>query len=292
MRQKNYLIVGATSVAGQSAITEIRTIDSNAKIIGTTSKEEPLSFVDSSICGVDLANENALSIIEQNLNVPIDTMIFCPAYGMVGYPSEYAPMSDIETCFQFSVRPILSLMQSLSPKITVGFSAFYWLKSLRVSYGSMAYAKYAIERLAVQNPDRLRIVRSGLFPSKSLRAIALLVQRTVQKASFPESIDMKSDWKNSGLSFADFFTVFAQNYEREMLSEYLTTEYRCTTEKDLAKGIGLAVQEDSKAIINIVGDSTWFEDQLTAGLEFLERNKPAFELANSFSLSKSKVEHK
>jgi len=295
MKQKHYLVVGASSVAGQKALEAIRLKDPNARITVTTSKAPASGSTALSeretedgrtdretIYGVDLAKPGTIRHIKPALAAPVDVMVFCPAFGMVGYPSELAPIADVEACFDFSVRPVLELIDELNPQLTIGFSSYYWLRSLEIAYGSMAFAKYALEKLAVENPNHIRIVRAGLFPSKSLRGICLLIQRAVQKESFPGSTQLKTDWKASGLSFADYFTQFAQGYEKADLARYFTAPYRGTEEHDLVRAIGAALEPNAQGIINVVGDSLWQESQLQHVPDFMVRNKEAFRLAESF----------
>jgi len=289
MKAKHYLVVGASSVAGQKAIEAIRRQDADARITITTSKPPSSTEVraveaPAQIHGVDLTKPETIRNIKPALTAPVDVLVFCPAFGMVGYPAELAPIADVEACFDFSVRPVLSLIDELNPGLTIGFSSYYWLKSLEIAYGSMAFAKYALEKLAVENPNHIRIVRAGLFPSKSLRGICLLIQRGVQKENFPGSTQLKTDWKASGLSFGDYFTQFAQGYEKADLSRNLTAPYRGTEDNDLVRAIGAALEPNAKAIINIVGDSLWHEASLDNVPEFMARNRAAFALAESFDI--------
>lgn len=302
MKPKHYLVVGASSVAGQKALEAIRLKDANARITITTSKDNTggstpsnsaqgdadqtrlSSAVETTVYGINLAKPETIRDIKAQLAHPVDTLVFCPAFGMVGYPAELAPMNDVEACFDFSVRPLLALIDELNPQLTLGFSSYYWLKSLEIAYGSMAFAKYALEKLAVENPNHIRIVRAGLFPSKSLRAICLLIQRGVQKENFPGATALKADWKASGLGFADYFTQFAQGYEKADLARHLTAPYRGTEDKDLVRAVGAALESNAKAIINIVGDSLWHEDALDNVPDFMARNPAAFALAESFDI--------
>lgn len=284
MKPKHYLIVGASSVAGQKAIEAIRLKDATARITITTSKNEGVFDGFETIHGIDLSKPDTIAKIKPALTAQVDTLVFCPAFGMVGYPSELAPIADVEACFDFSVRPVLRLIDELNPQLTIGFSSYYWLHSLEVAYGSMAFAKYALEKLAVENPNHIRIVRAGLFPSKSLRGICLLIQRGVQKESFPGATELKMGWKASGLSFGEYFTQFAQGYEKKDLARYFTAPYRGTEDKDLVRAIAAALEPNAKGIINVVGDSMWQESALENTPDFMVRNKEAFRLAESFDI--------
>lgn len=289
MKPKHYLVVGASSVAGQKAIEAIQLKDPDARITLTTSKSAAAEPTGNFITGVDLAKPETIRNIKPALTAPVDVLVFCPAFGMVGYPSELAPIADVEACFDFSVRPVLSLINELNPGLTIGFSSYYWLRSLEIAYGSMAFAKYALEKLAVENPNHIRIVRAGLFPSKSLRGICLLIQRGVQKENFPGSTQLKTDWKASGLSFSDYFTQFAQGYEKSDLTRHFTAPYRGTEDKDLVRAIGAALEPNAKGIINVVGDSMWQEDELSNVPEFMVRNQQAFRLAESFDIRHANI---
>lgn len=289
MKPKHYLVVGASSVAGQKAIEAIKLKDPDARITLTTSKSAAAEPTGNFITGVDLAKPETIRNIKPALTAPVDVLVFCPAFGMVGYPAELAPIADVEACFDFSVRPVLSLIDELNPGLTIGFSSYYWLRSLEIAYGSMAFAKYALEKLAVENPNHIRIVRAGLFPSKSLRGICLLIQRGVQKENFLGSTQLKTDWKASGLSFSDYFTQFAQGYEKSDLAQYFTAPYRGTEDKDLVRAIGAALEPNAKGIINVVGDSMWQEDELSNVPEFMVRNQQAFRLAESFDIRHANI---
>lgn len=284
MKQKHYLVVGASSVAGTKAIEAIRRKDPQARITVTTSKQASASGAGDVVCGIDLAKPDTVSLIKPQLTSAVDVLVFCPAFGMVGYPAELAPIADVESCFDFSVRPVLRLIDELNPKLTIGFSSYYWLRSLEIAYGSMAFAKYALEKLAVENPYHIRIVRAGLFPSKSLRGICLLIQRGVQKETFPGAADLKAGWKSSGLSFPEYFTEFAQGYEKRDLAGYMKHPYRGTEERDLVPAIMQALEPECRGIINVVGDSIWQESELSHVPDFMARNKAAFKLAESFDI--------
>jgi hypothetical protein len=283
-KPKHYLVVGATSVAGQKAIEAIRLKEPEAQITLTTSKENITEPTGNFIGGVDLTKPDTIRKIKPALTSAVDVLVFCPAFGMVGYPAELAPIADVESCFDFSVRPVLNLIDELNPGLTIGFSSYYWLHSLEMAYGSMAFAKYALEKLAVENPNHIRIVRAGLFPSQSLRGICLLIQRGVQKENFPGATKLKTEWKASGLKFAEYFTQFAQGYEKADLARHFTAPYRGTEDKDLVGAIGAALEPNAKAVINIVGDSLWQEATLENVPDFMVRNKEAFKLAESFDI--------
>ena len=94
MKPKHYLVVGASSVAGQKAIEAIRQKDAAARITVTTSKSEGGAAGFDVIHSVDLAKPDSIRNIKPALKAPVDVMVFCPAFGMVGYPSALAPIAD------------------------------------------------------------------------------------------------------------------------------------------------------------------------------------------------------
>lgn len=287
---KKYLIVGSASVAGSSAIAAVRKADAHAHIIGTTSRTEAMPEVDETITGIDLSKPKAALQIQDQLKSKVDTLIFCPAFGNVGTPIRDASLRDVEECFQFSVNPFIELAQDLDTSSNIGFSSFYWLDSLKAAYGSMAFAKYAIEKIAVENPERFRIVRAGLFPSKSIRGICIMIQRAIRKDAFEGAAELRQGWKESGLGFPEYFTHYAQSCEKRQLAHYLQNEYSATTSNDMISAIELALSPETAPIINIVGGSRWLQHDLPDVPEFLIENSPAFELASSVSLQNSLVE--
>lgn len=281
MTNKHYLVIGASSVAGQKAIEAIRRKDPGAKLTITTSKSQidnDFATGYNVITGIDLAKPEASQQISSALTESVDVLIFCPAFGMVGYPAEFAPLADVEACIAFSVKPLLSLIEQIKPTLTLAFSSFYWLRSLEIAYGSMAFAKYALERLSCSYPQAVHIVRAGLFPSKSLRGICLLIQRAVQKEAFPGAAELKAGWKASGLGFSDYFTQFAQGHERLGLAQYCA-QYRPTEEADLVRAIAIALETDAPPIVNVVGDTLWQESNPYPTPEFMQRNAAALAYA-------------
>ena len=101
MKPKHYLVVGASSVAGQKAIEAIQLKDPDARITLTTSKSatagDSTPLIDRGLInGVDLTKPETIRNIKPALTAPVDVLVFCPAFGMVGYPSELAPIADVE----------------------------------------------------------------------------------------------------------------------------------------------------------------------------------------------------
>jgi hypothetical protein len=286
--KKTILVIGGNSVAGQSAIKAARSVHNYAQIISTTSGTTNIEGADQTITAVNLTkNDDALKKVIDSVQTRPHALIFCPAFGMVGYPASAASAEDVRNCLDFSVYPLLTLAEKLNPELTIGFSSYYRLESLMIAYGSMAYAKYVLEKLATENPKRMRMVRAGLFPSKSLRGISLLIQRGVQKETFAGATALKTGWKASGLSFPEYFVDFAQTREKEFLATK-GIEYRPTTEKDLIKAIEMALVE-SQAITNVIGSHFWYENQLEDVPEFLTCNQPAYEQIASLVFPEEKA---
>ncbi|MEM7182343.1 MAG: hypothetical protein AAF518_15620 [Spirochaetota bacterium] len=257
-----YLVVGATSVAGRATIQAIREFHADATVIGTTSKAGELGFCDETITGVDLSQQGAVEKIVHAVGIrKVEKLFFTPSMGMVGHPSEEAISQDIETALSFSYRPIPILAEKLHTQV-VGFSSFYWLSHIRVAYGAMAAVKYGIESLALARPDRFRVIRSGLFESKSLRGIILMVRRTLKTTENASLLSLQKRWKQSGMSFNEFFFHFS--YEVESLAygdRFKNIAYRKTVPEDIQAAVLRLLSEEPGPIYNVMGDWQW-QDQM------------------------------
>lgn len=260
----NFLVIGASSVAGRNAVKAIRKFNADAKIIGTTSGDAALDMVDETITGIDLSNKYAAGKIayEAVKHAPIYGLVYTPAFGRVGIPMDRATKEDVSDSLDFSFRPMLSLIQKLNPEINVAFSGFYWLDSLLRAYGAMAMTKIAMEETAIANPNKLKIVRSGLFSSKSLRGILLLIQRTLTKDLYEELRPIRDSWKESGKKFPAYFYDFAYGCEVDMYEQQFDTPHRATSENDIVDAVLHVLQGEEAPIYNVMGDWRWSEDKL------------------------------
>jgi hypothetical protein len=253
----NYLLVGATSTAGQAAISAIREHDNSSYIIGTTSKDNDVTGCDRTCRNVNLVNEDAVEKILNSISEKIDYILFTPAYGPLGFPVQEATEEQINEALAFSYKPFVSLSNAIKPKLSIGFSSFHWLPIVSTAYGSMGMAKTFLDKLALDEPNKFKIVRAGNFESKSTRGIALLIKRTVQKTQNPKLIAMREKWKETGMEFQEYFFKVAR--EEEALTyqtKFPGVQYRPTTVSDLKHAIKRAFGEGGP-IINRIGDWSW-----------------------------------
>ena len=259
-----FLVIGASSVAGKNAVKAIRKFNPEARIIGTTSGEQALDSLDETITGIDLNNMYAAGKIayEALQHAPFYGLVYTPAFGRVGIPMDRSTREDVEYSLNFSFRPTLSLMQKFNPEVNIAFSGFYWLDSLLRAYGAMAMTKIAMEETAIANPAKLKIVRSGLFSSKSLRGILLLIQRTLTKDLYEELRPIRDQWKASGKKFPAYFYEFAYNCEVEMYKDRFDAPHRATNEDDIVEAVLHVLQGEEAPIYNVIGDWRWSENEL------------------------------
>jgi hypothetical protein len=167
------------------------------------------------IHGIDLAEPLAAEkILDDSFlrSKPVDYVLYIPARGEVGIALEESTKEMVEPSLAYSVRPYLKLHSVLKPGRTVALSGFITMPPLMKIYGAMTFTKIAMERLAVENPSALQIIRIGMFHSNSVRGIMILAQRRfLRDPSFQP--DWRAEWKASGKRFPDFF--YSKNYSCE-----------------------------------------------------------------------------
>ncbi|EOQ88903.1 hypothetical protein LEP1GSC202_0686 [Leptospira yanagawae serovar Saopaulo str. Sao Paulo = ATCC 700523] len=92
MGQNQYLLIGGSGEAGQSAISTIRSFDPNSYIISTTTTKEPVSNSDLTLFGKRADNGLTDAIIEdvtkEGRSLIFQALIYTPALGEVGFPIE------------------------------------------------------------------------------------------------------------------------------------------------------------------------------------------------------------
>ena len=270
----NFLVVGANSVAGRNAIKAIRKYNENATVIGTTVGNDPIAHVDVTLNNIDLANRFAAGKVAYEIaEQPLHGIIYTPAFGKVGLPIDRSTTEDVNFSLNFSFRPMLSLIQKLQPEIAIAFSGFYWLEALLHAYGAMAMTKTAMEEVAIAYPKQLKIVRSGLFKSKSLRGILLLIQRTLTKDLYEELRPFHHEWRDSGLKFQEYFYEFAYRCERELFEQKFDEPYRHTTEDDIIDGVLHVLHGEDAPIYNVLGSMRWPEYEMPELPAVIEKGK-------------------
>ncbi|TGK52963.1 hypothetical protein [Leptospira bouyouniensis] len=265
MGQNQYLIIGGAGEAGQSAITAIRSIDPSSFIISTTTTNEPVSNSDLTLFGKRAEPGLTNSIVEDlerlGRSNQIQALIYTPALGEVGFPIAESTNEQIKDTLGICLDPMVDLEKKFQPKLTVAYSAFYWLSHTLAFYGSMGIAKYKADLWAFENPSKRRLVRAGTFFSKSVRGISIVLQRTMKKTNHPDLLNLKSKFESSNEKFMDFFLSYAWEHEKEAFQNQFTTPYRPTVREDLTRGLTKALQSQSP-IVTVLGDWTWEESAM------------------------------
>jgi hypothetical protein len=257
------LIVGAGSVSGAAAMQAAAEL--GAEIITTTSRQQDLPGSAHTIHGIDLAEPLAAEkILDDSFlrSKPVDYVLYIPARGEVGIALEESTKEMVEPSLAYSVRPYLKLHSVLKPGRTVALSGFITMPPLMKIYGAMTFTKIAMERLAVENPSALQIIRIGMFHSNSVRGIMILAQRRfLRDPSFQP--DWRAEWKASGKRFPDFF--YSKNYscEEETYRHHSGGKpFRPTEPADIAAGFKLALGGEPAPIINVLGPWIWTESEM------------------------------
>lgn len=265
MGQNQYLIIGGAGEAGQSAITAIRSIDPSSFIISTTTTNEPVSNSDLTLFGKRAEPGLTNSIVEDlerlGRSNQIQALIYTPALGEVGFPIAESTNEQIKDTLGICLDPMVDLEKKFQPKLTVAYSAFYWLSHTLAFYGSMGIAKYKADLWAFEKPSKRRLVRAGTFFSKSVRGISIVLQRTMKKTNHPDLLNLKSKFESSNEKFMDFFLSYAWEHEKEAFQNQFTTPYRPTVREDLTRGLTKALQSQSP-IVTVLGDWTWEESAM------------------------------
>lgn len=258
-----YLIVGGSSVSGGTAISAVRKRDSGALVYSTTSSSKELSAADHTIKNIDLDDKACVTRIKSYLgDQKVNKIIYIPARGEVAMPTHLATKEQVEAAMDYSVRPMLYLHAALQPERTICLSGFITMEPLLECYGAMGFVKIAMERLAVANPQKLCVIRIGMFISSSVRGIALLVQRRAMQKAYPEFEKLYTEWKGSHKKFSQFFYDKNYKFEKANYEHLAATPFRPTVKADIERGFELALRENAKPIINILGDWTWQEDTM------------------------------
>ncbi|MCB1143270.1 MAG: hypothetical protein KDK54_13570 [Leptospiraceae bacterium] len=270
-----YLLIGGNAISGQAALAGIREMDKNAYIYSSTSKDTKVSGADSTFTNLDLTHSASLGKVLQELKgKEINALVYIPARGTVGRPVNYVSPEEYEESLKFSVLPMLTLMRELNPRIGVWLSGFMWLKSLMRIYGPMTYTKITMEEITLQNPEKLKIIRYGMFKSDSTRGISILAQKMLRSGIYPELNEIESEWRASGKKFKDFFSEENLKEEETVLQKEgnFTSPYRPLELRDIQSGIQKAIFHKTKPILNLVGDWYWENDSLPDWPEEIKAN--------------------
>lgn len=260
-----YLVIGGNAVSGEHTIKAIQSQDPDSYIFSTTSGSTKIPCANESIFNIDLTKKDSVNkLVSHTGNKKIKSLVYIPARGTVGKPVTYATREEHIESLDYSVIPMLKLVKALNPELSVWFSGFMWLKPLMLFYGTMTYTKIAMEQLTLKYPDKLKCIRYGMFHSKSVRAIAIMVQRSLKNNLYPEMEDYKNEWIKSKKKFKNFFPAMNYHYEKIQLRKEANSDlaYRPLEARDIQTGIKKALFHKTKPILNVVGDWYWENDNL------------------------------
>ncbi|WP_411823870.1 hypothetical protein [Leptospira sp. 'Mane'] len=266
MSKKQYLIIGGSGEAGQSALQTLRKLEPEALLVASTTSESNVEGSDITLKRI-FADQNIVANVKEqlkqnNLSSQWDALIYTPALGEVGFPIQATTKKALSEALGISYDPMVLLEIEFQPKLTIAYSAFYWLPHTYSFYGSMGYVKKKMDEWAFASQANRRIIRAGTFFSKSVRGISLILQRSLKKTDHPEMNVLKEEWEKSGKKFQDFFLDYAWKHESEAFSEkFPNIPYRHTNRDDLGRGLKLALQS-SHPIVTVLGDWEWTEDTM------------------------------
>lgn len=268
------LIVGASAVSGQAAIAAARSLNEPVEVLATSSSSRDLKTADRTIHGIDLTQAQAVErIVEGVGKSKVDVVIYIPARGQVGMPARLSTAELVQESLEYSVIPYLKLHRALSPRRTISLSGFITMDPMLLIYGAMTFTKIAMEDLAVRHPRELQVIRLGMFLSNSVRGIALLVQRNMQRKVYPDLSALYEEWKQVGGRFQDFFWQKNYGFEERCYKQFgKGVGFRPTTEQDLEKGFARALRTEPEPIINVLGPWQWTQNTMPPLPAVIEEN--------------------
>ncbi|PJZ69036.1 hypothetical protein CH373_03995 [Leptospira perolatii] len=273
------LIIGGSGMAGQSAIQAFQEDRSKSgrawKIIATTSGESEVSGSDRTLKGIALEDpKEAVQKVLKELQTEsskVDTLIYTPARSNLGYPVSETPEKDIVSGLKFCLDPMVELEQKLQPRLTIGYSAYYYLPHLLMFYGSMGFIKKKMEEWALEKPDSRKIIRAGTFFSQSVRGITLILQRLAKSTPHTDLKNLVEEQKNSGKKFPEFFLDYVKQKEQESFgSKFPSQPYRITEPEDLKNALLRILNGEKEPIVSLVGAWVWTESKLPEMPAFLK----------------------
>ncbi len=264
-----HLIVGGRSEAGRSAARVLARLFPEDECWTTTSRSDQVE--ERCIGGIDLNDPAAVDrLIAAWQGRPLQTLLFTPAFGPIGFPVRAATIEEARAALAFSFDPMVRLAEATGAKRVIGYSAFFWLPHSLVAYGAMAYAKLALERICERQPETFGCVRAGTFVSPATRGISLLLQRRLRDTPFEELRAMGAEQKASGKKFSEFFFEYASRAERKMYGDRFPTAHRPTNAADLEASLeDLLRKPEGGPIACVIGDWRWRESTApTVGADF------------------------
>ena len=114
----------------------------------------------------------------------------------------------------------------------------------------------------MKHPDKVQIIRIGMFHSNSVRGIALLVQKNLMR-NRNANAELFDAWKASGKKFPEYF--YAKNYkvEEDAYKQHSGgVPFRPTEPEDIKNAFKRALLGEKAAIINCLGPWQWVENEM------------------------------
>ncbi len=263
MSNSNYLVVGGSAVSGQMILRALREHDPSGTLVSTSSAaDRQVALADRTVPGIALEDPTAVDrILAAWQGPPPSVIAYVPARGEVGMPTARATREMVRESTDYCIRPMLRLTQAFRPQLTVCLSGFITMPPMLECYGAMAYSKLVLEGLVVRHPDRLKAIRLGMFPSNSVRGIAILTQKNMQRGRFPELAAMHTEWRATGKKFSDFFYGKNWHFEETVYRSAAAFEkpFRPTTPDDIRLAMHRVLAGERGPIFNVLGDWVWTE---------------------------------
>ncbi|PJZ24504.1 hypothetical protein CH352_13850 [Leptospira hartskeerlii] len=277
MSESIALIIGGSGAAGQSAIEGLREHSKKSgvkwNIISTTSADSQINGADKTIHHIQLEEPDIAvqKVLKEIQNLKIELFIYTPARGNLGYPVSETPDADIINTAKFCLDPMVELETKLKPRLTIGYSAFYYLPHLLTSYGALAFIKKKMEEWALEKPDSRKMIRAGSFISTSARGIGILLQKIGRTSPYPELQNLMKEHKESGKKFSEFFWDYVRSSEKRIFEkQFPNIPYRATEQNDLKIGLLKILDGEKAPIVSLIGDWIWTEDKLPDMPEYLK----------------------
>ncbi len=255
------IVIGATGVAGSSAISAIRERHPEAHITalwyGKPDPELNVDGADLTLFG-DITDEATLAEVESKAGSEFDWLFYATALGDVGFPIEDSTPEQIAASNRLSFDPLSMLEQRFKVANIVAYSTFYTLPHQRVTYGAMGYSKECIEKWAVaqEGPGKRWVIRAGAFKSASSQGIKLLVRRRAKELAASDNPLLSALFKDRKPSEAiELMMEAVSNEEQQELGD-------TGTDAESLKLAHLALLElPAQCIVNVSGRKIWTSDE-------------------------------
>jgi hypothetical protein len=187
---ERFLVIGGTGVAGGAAIQAVRERYQGAHVTALWYGRKPdevtaIEGADTVLFG-DIGDPATADLIERASGGSYTGLFYATAMGEVGFPAWLATPEQIAASNRLSFDPLPRLAERFDLGFALAYSTFFNLEHQKITYGSMAHSKAAIEQWVAEGtpagggPRRV-CIRAGAFISASSLAIKLLVRRKAAK---------------------------------------------------------------------------------------------------------------